>query len=88
MLLSSPTLKDIVMDVRSPADHVGLLALMISGVLIERLDELGQLDEATARHLHHLIGAVRKHADLSGNQDLDALFDRIDSKIRSNLKGR
>ena len=76
------------MDVRSPADHVGILALMITGVLIERLNELGQLDEPTARHLHHLIKAVRKHADLSGNRDLDVLFDRIDSKIGSNTTGR
>jgi hypothetical protein len=76
------------MDVRSPADHVGILALMIAGVLIERLDELGQLDEATARHLHHLIGAARKHADLSGNKDLDVLFDRIDSKIGSSQTSR
>jgi hypothetical protein len=71
------------MDVRSPADHVGILALMIAGVLIERLDQLGQLDDATARHLHHLIGAVRKHADLSGNQDLDVLFDRLEDQEQS-----
>jgi hypothetical protein len=73
------------MDVRSPADHVGILALMITGVLIDRLNELGQLDEATARHLHHLIKAVRKHAELTGSQDLNVLFDKIDSKIGSKI---
>ena len=69
------------MELRNPTDHVAVLALMMTGVLVERLNELGQLDQATARHLHHLVRAVRRHADLSGNKDLDILFNRIELKI-------
>ncbi len=76
------------MDVRSPADHIAILSLMMTGVLVERLNELGQLDEATARHLHHLVRAVRKHANVVGHQELDSLFDRIDDKIGGVAEGR
>ena len=35
------------MDIKTPFEHVALLALMMTRVLARRLQELGQLDEAT-----------------------------------------
>jgi hypothetical protein len=62
-------------------DHVALLALMIAGTLIKRLDEIGQLDETTARHLHKLVMGVRVHAKTSGLADLNNLFNSIDRAL-------
>ncbi|MET0181007.1 MAG: hypothetical protein ABW194_11085, partial [Novosphingobium sp.] len=39
------------MEPENQTDHIALLALMICGTLIKRLDEVGHLDEATARRL-------------------------------------
>jgi DNA primase large subunit len=66
------------MQPESQTDHIALLALMICGTLVKRLDELGQLDDATARRLHHLVKAVRTHANARDLTDLEILFDNID----------
>jgi hypothetical protein len=62
-----------------------MLALMISGVLIQRLNQLGQLDETTARQLHQLTAAVRTHAKSRGLTDLNILFDNIDRALGDKL---
>jgi len=69
------------MEPESQTDHIALLALMICGTLIKRLDEIGQLDEATARRLHHLVTAVRTHANRHNAADLKLLFDNIDRAL-------
>lgn len=69
------------MQIDKPTDSVAILALMMAGVLAERLVELGQLDEATKRRLHHLVTAVRTHAHLSGGDELDDLFNQIEKKL-------
>ncbi|SKC03338.1 hypothetical protein SAMN06295937_10575 [Sphingopyxis flava] len=50
------------MQPESSTDHIALLSLMIAGTLIKRLNEVGQLDEATARQLHQLVRGVRMRA--------------------------
>jgi hypothetical protein len=62
-----------------------MLALMISGVLIQRLNQLGQLDEITARQLHQLTAGVRTHAKSRGLTDLNILFDNIDRALGDKL---
>lgn len=69
------------MQPENQTDHIALLALMICGTLIKRLDEVGQLDEATARRLHHLVKAVRAHAENHDVTDLGILFDNIDRAL-------
>lgn len=69
------------MQPQNQTDHVALLALMISGVLIKRLNEVGQLDEPTAQRLHRLIEGVRLHATHAGLSDLTILFDNIDHAL-------
>lgn len=66
------------MQPENQTDHVALLALMICGTLTKRLNELGQIDEATAKRLHHLVKAVRIHAERHNVHDLSILFDNID----------
>ena len=44
------------MELKDQTDHVAILSLMLVGVLIKRLEETAQLDDATARHLQHLVG--------------------------------
>jgi len=73
------------MQPHSQTDHIALLSLMICGTLIKRLDELGQLDESTARRLHHLVKAVRTHAKGHDVTDLDILFDNIDRALGDKL---
>jgi hypothetical protein len=73
------------MEPDNPTDHIALLALMICGTLIKRLDEVGQLDEVTARRLHHLVRAVRTHAKRHNAADLNILFDNIDLSLGSKL---
>ena len=70
----------------TPSDHIALLALMICGSLIKRLDELGQLDETTARHLQHLVKGVRTHAQNHGLEDLNILFDNIERALGAELR--
>ena len=70
------------MDIKTPFEHVALLALMMTRVLARRLQELGQLDEATTRHLHHLVTSMKAHADISGNQELDVLLGAIERELR------
>ena len=69
------------MQPENQTDHIALLALMICGTLIKRLNEIGQLDEATARRLHHLVEAVRAHANRHNAADLKILFDNIDRAL-------
>lgn len=69
------------MQTERSTDEVAMLALMMVGVLVERLNELGQLDDRTARHLHHLVKSARTHARVQAGQGLDDLFDRIDAKL-------
>lgn len=69
------------MQLENQIDHVAMLALMLAGVLVRRLEELGQLDEATERQLHKLVGAVRTHAENAGHSDLHILFDNIDRAL-------
>jgi hypothetical protein len=73
------------MELANQSDHVAMLALMISGVLIQRLDQIGQLDEATAKHLHKLVAGVRTHAKLRGLNDLNILFDNVDRALGDKL---
>ena len=69
------------MQTDTPAQNIAILALMMAGVLTERLNELGQLDEPTCRRLRHLIAAVRTHAHLHAGQELDDLFNQIERKL-------
>ena len=66
---------------QNETDHSALLALMLVGTLIERMDDLGQLDDATARRMHQLVSGVRTHAQSTGLTDLRILFDNIDRKL-------
>ena len=69
------------MQLENQTDHVAILALMLVGMLIKRLDEVGQLDEATSHHIHRLVGSVRTHATNAGLTDLHILFDNIDRSL-------
>jgi hypothetical protein len=69
------------MNPENQTDHIALLALTISGILMKRLNDLGQLDEATARHLHQLVKGVRTHARSRNLTDLNVLFDNIDAAL-------
>lgn len=69
------------MKLESPTDHIAILSLMIIGLLVRRLNELGQLDDATARQLHKLVAGVRMHASHAGINDLNILFDNIDRSL-------
>lgn len=62
-------------------DHIAILSLMIVGVLVKRLDEVGHLDDATAARLHQLVNGVRTHARTAGISDLNILFDNIDRTL-------
>lgn len=66
------------MELKDQTDHIAILALMMVGVLTERLEQLGQLDERTAERIHQLVRGVRTHAKHSGLSDLNVLFDNID----------
>lgn len=74
------------MQPENATDHIALLSLMIAGTLIKRLDEVGQLDEATARQLHKLVVGVRTHARSRGLDDLNILFDNIDRTLSRKLE--
>ena len=69
------------MQPASQTDHIALLSLMLVGMLIKRLEEVGQLDDATAHNIHRLVGSVRIHAKNSGLTDLNVLFDNIDRAL-------
>jgi len=73
------------MQLENQTDHIAILALMMVGVLTRRLQEVGQLDEATSRQLHQLVEGVRKHAKLSGITDLRILFDNLDSSLQERV---
>lgn len=69
------------MELKNQADHMAILSLMMVGVLTKRLIDVGQLDKATAGHLHKLVVGVRTHAKSVGLTDLNSLFDNIDEKL-------
>lgn len=69
------------MQLENQTDHIAILSLMLVGVLIRRLDEVGHLDDATAQNLHQLVRGVRTHAKNSGLTDLNILFDNIDRSL-------
>ncbi len=69
------------MQLENQTDHIAMLALMMVGVLTKRLDQVGQLDDATARQLHQLVTGVRTHAKTAGITDLRILFDNIDRAL-------
>lgn len=69
------------MELKNQADHMSILSLMMVGVLTKRLIDIGQLDKATAEHLHKLVVGVRTHAKSVGVTDLNTLFDNIDAKL-------
>jgi hypothetical protein len=73
------------MELKNQADHIAMLSLMMAGVLTKRLIEVGQLDQATAAHLHKLVVGVRTHAKGVGLSDLNNLFDSIDKKLSEQL---
>ena len=65
----------------SQTDHIALLSLMLVGMLIKRLQEVGQLDDTTAHQIHRLVGSVRTHAENAGLTDLNILFNNIDRAL-------
>ena len=69
------------MQLENQTDHIAILALMMVGVLTKRLKEVGQLDDATSRHLHHLVEGVRTHARNAGLTDLNILFDNVEHAL-------
>lgn len=76
------------MQPENQTDHIALLALMICGVLTKRLQEVGQLDDATIGRLRHLVKAVRTHAKSHHLADLDVLFDNIDLAVGERDQGK
>lgn len=70
------------MELQSQTDHIAILSLMLVGTLIKRLDEVGHLDDKTARRIHQLVGGVRLHAENHGIADLKILFDNIDRTLQ------
>lgn len=70
------------MQLENQTDHIAMLALMMVGVLTRRLQEVGQLDDATAKNLHKLVEGVRTHAKNAGLTDLKILFDNIDFAVK------
>lgn len=69
------------MELKNQSDHIAILSLMMVGTLVKRLNEVGQLDEPTRRHLHQLVEGVRVHARNAGLDDLRILFDNIDRAL-------
>ncbi len=69
------------MELKNQADHMAILSLMMVGVLTKRLIDIGQMDKVTAEHLHKLVQGVRTHAKAVGVNDLNSIFDNIDSKL-------
>jgi len=65
----------------NPTDHIALLSLMMVGVLARRLNDLGQLDDDTRRHLRRLVDGVRTHADNRGLDDLKVLLDNMEKSV-------
>lgn len=71
------------MELKDGTDHVAILALTMVGVLVKRLNDLGQLDAATQKHLLALSKGVRLHASHYDLPDLKILFDNIDKALAS-----
>ena len=73
------------MQLENQTDHIAMLSLMLVGVLVRRMSELGQIDEATAVHIHKLAENVRRHAGFAGLTDLKVLFENIDHALGASL---
>ncbi len=69
------------MELKNQSDHIAILSLMMVGTLVKRLNDTGQLDEGTRKHLHQLVEGVRLHARNAGLDDLRILFDNIDKAL-------
>ncbi|RMF12218.1 MAG: hypothetical protein D6763_01330 [Alphaproteobacteria bacterium] len=76
------------MELHNQTDHIAILSLMLVGTLIKRLDEVGHLDDKTARRLHQLVEGVRIHAKHHGITDLNILFDNIENTLRIRSGGK
>jgi hypothetical protein len=76
------------MELKDQSDHIALLALMLVGVLTQRLVDLGQLDDPTAEHIHKLVEGVRIHATHAGLTDLNVLFDNIDRSLETQRRAK
>lgn len=70
------------MELQNQTDHIAILALMLVGTLIKRLDDVGQLDDKTTQRLHQLVEGVRIHAKHHGITDLNILFENIEKTLR------
>jgi hypothetical protein len=66
------------MELKSQSDHIALLALMVVGVLTERLADLGHLDDNTADHIRRMVQGVRIHARNAGLADINVLLDNLE----------
>ncbi len=75
------------MEVKTASDHVALLSLMMTRLVTRRLQALGQLDDATLKHLHHLVVSMKAHADLQGSQELDLLLKEMERELRAPVPG-
>lgn len=75
------------MQVKTAFDHIALLSLMMTRLLTKRLQALGQLDNATTKHLHHLVVSMKGHADLTGNHELDLLLGEMERELRAPAPG-
>lgn len=63
-------------------DHIALLSIMMVRVLARRLNELGQLDEATRKQLRRLVESVRTHAANRGLlEELETLFQNLEKSV-------
>jgi hypothetical protein len=69
------------MELKNQSDHVAILSLMMVGTLVKRLNETGQLDDPTRKHLRQLVEGVRLHARNAGLDDLRILFDNLDKAL-------
>ena len=73
------------MQIENQTDHIALLALMISGTLVKRMNALDLLDEDTKNHLHKLVNGVRVHAEHRDIQDLQALFANLERSFEERV---
>ena len=86
-MLASALSEEAFMELKDQTDHIALLSLMMVGVLTKRLNEVGQIDAATAEHLHKLVQGVRIHARHAGITDMNILFDNLDKSLANELVG-
>lgn len=73
------------MKIKNQTDHIALLALMMSGTIVKRMNELDLLDDGTKNHLHKLVNGVRVHAEHRDIQDLQALFCNLERSFEERV---